>query len=218
MNEDNKIQVSGKEYTLREPITDETQGEHPWTYMIPQGELPGIAADGKVSHVLRKMGQMIMRRPGRGLSAGERELIAAFTSKLNNCDIYFRIHAEAAKFLYGAEATTFLYGEEDAKIPARLRALLVLAVCVQGLDRKELPLAIQDAKFYSCTDQEIWDTILIASFFSMMNRLGSVEQSYQPYQLEAIGESIAKYGYTMSVRKFFAETLPVWWSNFWSSK
>jgi uncharacterized peroxidase-related enzyme len=137
-------------------------------------DAPGIIAlfryDPEIARRLTALGQFIMRRPGRGLSVGERELLGAFISKLNDCQFCFLSHAEAAKLLYGEEANDFLKLESDYKLPVRLRALLVIAVCVQGLDRRELPDAIQDAKFHGATDEEIHDTVLVASFFSMCNR------------------------------------------------
>lgn len=142
--------------------------------------------------------EWIMRRPNRGLSIGERELIASFVSKLNDCQYSFRAHAEAAKILMGEEATKFLFQEDDYHLPLRLRALLVVAVCIQSLDRKELPIAIQDAKFHGATDLEIEDTILVASFISMTDRfLEGLGLEFSPDEPEEVGQTIADIGYVV---------------------
>lgn len=185
---------------------------------------PGIASlfmfDKEVASALSKMGQVIMRRPdtGIGLWTGERELIFALVSKLNDCQFCFRSHAEAAKLLYGPQATQFLFSEVDFDLPKSIRALLVIAVCVQDLDRKELPEAINDARMFGCTDQEIHDTVLIASFASMCNRyVDGLGTTFRPGEPEEGGRSLVKYGYTMGVRRFFREVLPKLWASVWQS-
>lgn len=193
----------------------------PKPYIKLDQRFPGIVSlfmyDQETAKALTAMGQTIMRREGRGLKPGERELIAAFVSKLNECNFCFLSHAEAAKLLYGEGATKFLFQEDDYQLDMRMRALLVVAVCVQGLDRSELPDAIGDAKFHGATDEEIHDTVLVASFFSMCNRyvdgLGTTFKFGEP---EVGGRGLVKYGYTMGVRRFFREVLPKLWSDFWS--
>ena len=193
----------------------------PKPYIQLDTRFPGVmelfAYDHQAGKALTEMGQVLMRRSDRDLLPGERELIGAFVSKLNDCTFCFHSHAEAAKLLYGEGAPKFLFMEEDAKIPMRMRALLVIAVCIQGLDRVELTGAIADAKMFGCTEQEIHDTVLIASFFSMMNRyVDGLGTTFKPGEPEEGGRSLVKYGYTMGPKRFFQEVLPKLWSDFWS--
>lgn len=201
------------------PQDMDAHSDAPKPYIQLDERYPGIVSlfmyDQQTAKKLTELGQEIMRRPGRTLTLGERELIAAFVSKLNNCDFCFQSHAEAAKLLYGEGAPKFLYMEEDAKIPMRLRALLVLAVCVQGLDRQELPNAIQDAKFYGATDQEIHDTVLVASFFSMCNRyVDGLGTTFKPGEPQVGGRRLVENGYTMGVVRFFRDVFPKMWADF----
>jgi AhpD family alkylhydroperoxidase len=178
-----------------------------------------LTLDRGMAKHLTGLGQEIMRREGRSLTVGEREMIFAFVSKLNDCQFCFRSHAQAAELLYGNGAERFLFQEEDWDLPMRLRSLLVVAVCVQGLDKRELPGAIQDAKNYDCTDEEIWDTILVASFACMCNRMvDSAGTTFKPGETEDGGKSLVKYGYRMGVRRFFSEVLPKMWHNFLAGK
>lgn len=200
--------------------TDKTPVSKP--YIQLDTSFPGIVSlfmyDQETSKALTAMGQIIMRRPNRGLKPGERELIAAWVSKCNECNFCFLSHAATARELYGEVAEQFLFQQDDYALNMRLRSLLVLASCVQGLDRQELPGAIEDCKFHGCSDEEIHDTVLITAFFSMCNRyvdgLGTTFKKGEP---EAGGRSLAKYGYTMGIRRFFREVLPKLWANFWSS-
>lgn len=204
---------------LKENLMDHSDAPKP--YIQLDTRFPGIVSlfmyDHATAKALTKMGQTIMRRPNRDLLPGERELIAAFVSKLNDCQFCFRSHAEAAKLLYGEQAVNFLQREEDYKLPMRMRSLLIVAMCVQGLDRRELPPAIEDAKYYGATEQEIHDTVLIASFFSMCNRYtDGLGTTFRPGEPEQGGASLVKYGYTMGIRRFFREVLPKLWASLWS--
>jgi len=202
----------------------QTMDEHsdaPKPYIKLDTRFPGIVSlfmyDHETASALTKMGQTIMRRPGRGLTVGERELIGAFVSKLNDCQFCFRSHAEAARLLFAEEASRFLFQEDDYHLPGRLRALLVVAVCIQGLDRKELPGAIEDAKYHGATEEEIHDTVLVAAFFSMCNRyVDGLGTTFKPGEPEVGGRGLVKFGYTMGVRRFFREVLPKLWAGFWS--
>lgn len=191
-------------------------------YIHLDQRFPGIVSlfmfDKATASALTKMGQTIMRRKGRELLPSERELIFAFVSKLNECQFCFQSHAEVAKLLYGEEANNFLFREEDYDMPVRMRALLVIAVCVQGLDRKELPGAIEDAKDFGISDTEIHDTVLVASFASMCNRyVDMLGTTFKPGEPEEGGRSLVKYGYTMGVRRFVREVLPKLWASMWNS-
>jgi len=170
---------------------------------------------------LMKMGQTIMRRSNRDLSIGDRELIGAFVSKCNNCQFCFKSHTEAARRLLDPQLVdTVLLRCNTEVVPMKLRTLLIVAAHVQDFDnysKRELPAAIELCKQQGATEQEIHDTILIASFFSMCNRyVDSCGTTFNEGEPEEGGAALVKYGYTMSLKRFFVELLPKLWAKFWS--
>ncbi len=192
-------------------------------YIELDQDFPGIVSlfmyDKEVASKLTAMGQTIMRRP-RGLSIGERELIAAFVSKLNRCNFCYQSHAACAKeFLDPTFVSEVCLYHTSTGISNKMRSLLHVAMDVRSLDRELLEISIGEAKVAGATDEEIHDTVLVTAFFSMCNRyvdgLGATFKESEP---EQGGISLAKYGYTMGVRRFFREVLPKMWHKFWSKK
>lgn len=190
-------------------------------YISLDQAFPGIVSlfmyDHEVASRLTAMGQTVMRRK-RGLSIGDRELIAAFVSKLNDCDFCHTSHAACAKYYLGSDLVEQVLDECDAEVlPMKMRALLTVALHVLDLNREDLPSAIEAAKIEGATDEEIHDTVLVTSFFSMCNRyvdgLGTTFRYGEP---EQGGLGLARYGYTMGIRRFFREVLPKLWNKFWS--
>jgi uncharacterized peroxidase-related enzyme len=191
-------------------------------YIQLDQDFPGIVSlfmyDREVASRLTAMGQTIMRRP-RGLSIGDRELIGAFVSKLNECDFCYDSHAACARQYLGNQLVDeFLIDENSGAIPLRLRSLMCVALCVQSLDRDELPNQITHAKALGCTDEEIHDTVLVTAFFSMCNRyVDGLGTTCRIGEAESGGEGLAKWGYTMGFGRFFREVLPKLWHKWFSS-
>jgi len=189
-------------------------------YIKLDQDFPGIVSlfmyDREVASRLTAMGQTIMRR-ARSLSVGERELIAAFVSKLNECEFCYQSHKACAEGFLNPNLVDEVLGEEYVdNLSMKMRALLVVASHVQALDRAWLPRAVAEAKFYGATDQEIHDTVLVAAFFSMCNRyVDGLGTTFKPGEPEEGGAGLVKYGYTMGIRRFFREVLPKMWSKFW---
>lgn len=182
-------------------------------YISLNEKFPGIVSlfmyDNKIAKRLTALGQEIMRRTD-GLSPGDRELIAAFVSRRNDCEFCYRSHEEAAAELGNPSVVHQVIDDEvEDNLPAKMRALLMLAENVRKLDRSKLEESIAHARHWDATEQEIHDTVFIASFFSMCNRyvdgLGTTFKKGEP---EKGGHGLAKYGYTMGVRRFFREVLP----------
>lgn len=183
---------------------------------------PGIMSlfmyDKETAKNLSQMAQTIMRRP-RGLTPGERELIASFVSKVNECDFCCLSHTECAKDLMDPKVVHAFIEEEDSEaISMKMRSLMVIAVFVLSLNREDLPDAVKSAKENGATDEEIHDTVLVTALFCMCNRyvdgLGTIFKDGEP---EQGGRSLAKYGYKMTIKRFFGEILPMMWSKFWSN-
>jgi uncharacterized peroxidase-related enzyme len=121
---------------------------------------------------LNELVEVLLRGPS-SLTPGERELIAAYVSALNECRYCRSSHsAYAAAQLPGGMALVEQVRADagSAPISAKLRALLKIAAAVQqsGLAVSEDDVAA--ARAASATDLEIHDTVLIAAAFCMFNR------------------------------------------------
>lgn len=155
------------------------------------------------------MAEEIMRRPSP-LSIGERELIAAFVSKCNDCQFCYQSHKACAKETLDDFIVEEVLESQNSEILTRkMQSLLSVAAVVAELNREQIPVQIEQAKKAGATDQEIHDTVIISSFFCMCNRyvdgLGTV---FLPQEAVEGGKSLAKYGYLMGIRRFFGEILP----------
>ena len=139
------------------------------------------------------------------LSAADRELIGAYVSSLNGCVFCRSSHAAiAACHLDGNEALveTVLTDPWRAPISGKLRALLVIAACVQrsGLDVGEED--VLRAREAGASDLEIHDTVLIASLFCFFNRYVDGLGAWTPTDPEAYRQRArltAQHGYAASL-------------------
>ena len=115
----------------------------------------------------------VLLRGDHTLSRGERELIAAYVSALNDCRFCSSSHAAfaAAQLPDGMALVEDVRADIDsAPVPAKLKALLKIAAAVQ---RGGLAVTADDvaaARSADATDLEIHDTVLIAAAFCMFNR------------------------------------------------
>ncbi|MEU5693833.1 carboxymuconolactone decarboxylase family protein [Actinosynnema sp. NPDC020468] len=94
------------------------------------------------------------------LSRGERELIAAHVSKLNECAFCSASHSALA------EAQL----PEDHQESPKLSALLAIAAATVGSGKNVTAELVAAAREHGADDREIHDTVLIGAFFAMMNR------------------------------------------------
>lgn len=192
-------------------------------YIQLNEDFPGIVSlfmyDHDVAKNLTAMGQTIMRRQ-RTLSPGQRELIASFVSKLNDCKFCCDSHSACTKEYLGEELVDEVIRQCNVEVlPMKMRALLCIAAAVQGLDRNSLPRTIAQAKTLGASDEEIHDTVLVTAFFCMCNRyVDGLGTTFKPGEPEEGGRSLATYGYTMGIRRFFREVLPKLWVKFWSGQ
>jgi len=100
------------------------------------------------------------------LTPGERELIAAHVSNLNDCAFCRQSHAAIAGcHLGGDEAlvAAVIADPDRAAVSAKLRALLALATRVQMGGRAVRSEDVARARAEGATDLEIHDTVLIAA-------------------------------------------------------
>lgn len=190
-------------------------------YIQLDQNFPGIVSlfmyDKETAKNLSAMAETIMRRERSGLSIGQRELIASFVSKLNECEFCCDSHSSCTAEYLGQELVDEVIRNANSEaLPMRMQALLSVAACVQGLDREQLPKQVAIAKELGATDEEIHDTVLVTAFFSMCNRyVDGLGTTFKPGEPAEGGRSLHKYGYLFGIRRFFGEVFPKMWANFW---
>ena len=145
--------------------------------------------------------QAMLHNPHPSLSAGERELIATYVSRLNTCKYCCNIHGAIAKHQLGnngAIVEAVLQNPETAPISSKMKALLKIAAKVQSGGKNVLPADIEAARNEGATDIELHDTVLIAAAFCMYNRYVDGLATWQPDDADLydkMGEQRAREGY-----------------------
>ncbi|WP_248965412.1 carboxymuconolactone decarboxylase family protein [Sphaerisporangium perillae] len=107
------------------------------------------------------------------LSRGERELIAAYVSALNQCRFCFYTHAAfaAVRSPDGMSLVEQVCADlSTAPVSDKLRALLAIAAAVQQSGKAVSEQHVNSARAAGASDMEIHDTVLIAAAFCMYNR------------------------------------------------
>ncbi|HLP96153.1 MAG TPA: peroxidase-related enzyme [Saprospiraceae bacterium] len=107
-----------------------------------------------------------------GLSKGERELIGAYVSSLNDCHFCQSIHGAVANHYLGDESTfeAVKCDLPTAPVSEKMRALLSIAASVQKGGKQVTIEQIETARKEGATDRDIHDAVLIAAAFCMFNR------------------------------------------------
>ncbi|MEV0719639.1 peroxidase-related enzyme [Asanoa sp. NPDC050611] len=149
---------------------------------------------------LAALADALLRAPN-SLSRGERELIAAQVSALNECAFCRDSHsAVAAAQLEPGMALVEQVRADPATAPVspKLRALLAIAAATRESGHAVTPALVADARDAGATDVEIHDTVLIAAAFCMFNRyvdgLGTFSPD-DPAAHAASARRIVEFGY-----------------------
>jgi uncharacterized peroxidase-related enzyme len=122
---------------------------------------------------LNELAEVLLRDDNNSLSRGERELIGAYVSSLNDCFFCQNVHGSLAQHYLECDMP---YIDAIKANPAatmlsdKLKALLSIAASVQKGGKSVTPGQIEKAKALGATDREIHDTVLIAAAFCMYNR------------------------------------------------
>lgn len=160
---------------------------------VPEG-VPGIRSlvmfRPETGKYLYDLAQELLRGESP-ISQADRELIAAYVSKRNDCFFCMSSHAAAARCLYGddeAIVDDVLSDMKRSAISDKLKALLHVAGKVQVLGKEVTSADIDAAKAEGATDKEIHDTVLIAAAFCMFNRYVDGLASLTPTDPEAYKE------------------------------
>jgi uncharacterized peroxidase-related enzyme len=171
---------------------------------LPQ-EYPGIRSlfmfRPETASPLNHLVQTLLHDPHPTLSAGEREMIAAYVSRLNNCHYCSNIHGAIARHQLGDDAAQMEQVFSDpvsADISDKMKALLNIAAKVKAGGKNVTAEDITLAKNKGATDIEIHDTVLIAAAFCMYNRYVDGLATWQPDDdalYDKMGEQRAREGY-----------------------
>ena len=174
---------------------------------VPDG-VPGIRAllafRPETAGPLGALADALLHAPN-SLPPGERELIAAYGSSLNDCTFSKTSHAAiAACHLDEGEAlvATVIRDPEHAPIADKLKALLALAARVQQGGRSVRSDDVARARAAGATDIEIHDTVLIAAAFCMFNRYVDGLGAWTPADPASYRERarlVAEHGYSASI-------------------
>ena len=167
------------------------------------GMLALLAYRPETAGPLSQLAEVLLRGDNT-LSRGERELIGAYVSKLNECVYCASSHsATAAAQLPGgtAQVEQTLADLGSAPVSGKLRALLEIAGLVQVSGRMVTEEAVAKARAEGATDAEIHDTVLIAAAFCMYNRyvdgLGT-SPAADPAHYAVAARQLVQYGYRPS--------------------
>ncbi|MBB5871856.1 putative peroxidase-related enzyme [Allocatelliglobosispora scoriae] len=144
---------------------------------LDEKEFPGISGPMRyrpeTAGPLNELAEVLLRRGPHPLSPGERELIAAYVSGLNECNFCCSSHSAfaAAQLDTGMTLVDQVRSNLDtAPVSEKLRALLRIAGAVQQDGRKVTTAMVDAARAEGAIDLEIHDTVLIAAAFCMFNR------------------------------------------------
>jgi uncharacterized peroxidase-related enzyme len=177
-------------------------------YIAVSEDLPGIRAllafRPETAGPLGALADALLHAPGT-LTRGERELIAAYVSALNDCTFCHTSHAAiAACQLTGGDTLvdTVIRDPENAPISEKLKALLALARHVQQGGRCVRTEDIARARQAGASDVELHDTVLIAAAFCMFNRYVDgldAPTPTDPDSYRARAQMVADHGYAASL-------------------
>ncbi|MEU8801541.1 carboxymuconolactone decarboxylase family protein [Spirillospora sp. NPDC048819] len=152
---------------------------------------------------LSALAEVLLRGPSP-LERGERELIAAYVSELNDCDFCASSHGACAAAQLPGGMTLVRQVHADpgaAPVSEKLRALLAVAAAVQRGGKEVGDEHVASARAAGATDVEIHDTVLIAAAFCMYNRyVDGLATSLPPHEdaYRQAAERIVAHGYGAS--------------------
>ncbi|NIJ55686.1 carboxymuconolactone decarboxylase family protein [Dyadobacter arcticus] len=171
---------------------------------LPDESLPGIVGlfnfRPETAAPLQLLAETLLRGEST-LTSGERELIAAHVSYLNDCHFCHTSHASAAMAHLQCDLSLIddiKQNFQQIEITPKLRTLLNIAAKVQKSGKEVKDEHIAAAREEGATDQEIHDTVLIAAAFCMFNRYVDGLGTWAPQHNEAyreMGQRMAFKGY-----------------------
>jgi uncharacterized peroxidase-related enzyme len=132
-----------------------------------------MAYSPQTAKPLNELAEMLLRDDDNTLTRGERELIGAYVSSLNDCFFCQNIHGALAGHYLECDIHFIDAVKKDyasTTISDKMKALLSIAGSVQKGGKYVTTAQIEKAREEGATDKEIHDTVLIAAAFCMYNR------------------------------------------------
>lgn len=146
-------------------------------YIDLKNDLPGIrgpmAFRSETAKPLNELAEILLRDDNNTLSRGDRELIGAYVSSLNDCFFCQNVHGALAQHYMQCDMQFIDNIKKDflsSNISDKMKALLAIAGSVQKSGKHVTAEQINHARELGATDREIHDTVLIAAAFCMFNR------------------------------------------------
>ena len=140
-------------------------------------DLPGIRGPmifrPETGKALNDLAEILLHDENNTLSRGDREMIGAYVSSLNDCFFCQNVHGAMAQHYFQCDMSFIDLIKKDyqsADIPEKLKSLLTIAGSVQKGGKCVTTNQIEAARKLGATDREIHDTVLIAAAFCMFNR------------------------------------------------
>src|ERR1700733_602771 len=134
-------------------------------YIDLQNDLPGIrgpmAYSPATGKALNELAEILLHDDNNTLTRGERELIGAYVSSLNDCFFCQNVHGAMAQHYFECDMQLIddiKKNYESTPISHKLKALLSIAGSVQEGGRFVTTEQVEQAKNYGATDKEIHDT------------------------------------------------------------
>jgi len=163
-------------YSPLEPAPT-SRGDSGMAFINLQNDLPGIRGlmvySPETGNALNELAEVLLHDDNNTLSRGDREMIGAYVSSLNDCFFCQNVHGALAQHYYACDTQLIDDIKKDyhsTSISPKLKALLSIAGSVQKGGRYVTTEQIEHAKNLGATDKEIHDTVLIAAAFCMFNR------------------------------------------------
>ena len=180
-----------------------------------KNEDPGIrglmAYSPETAKPLNELAEILLRDPNNSLLPGERELIAAYVSHLNDCFFCQNVHGALAGYYLSCDLQqidNIKRNFEQSTISEKMKSLLAIAGSVQRSGKSVTTQQIANAKANGATDKEIHDTVLIAAAFCMYNRYVDGLNTWAPQDMQVYIDRApmrAREGYINSVKKLHNE-------------
>jgi uncharacterized peroxidase-related enzyme len=172
---------------------------------VDETSFPGISGlmryRPETAKPLNELAEVLLRTPN-SMSPGDRELIAAYVSRANECQFCHNSHAAfaAAQLDGGRPFVERVCADLDtAEVSPKLRSLLRIAGAVAVSGRSVTSELVDAARGAGATDVEIHDTVLIAAAFCMYNRYVDGLGTLAPASPEGYDQSarrIVEFGYS----------------------
>lgn len=159
-----------------------------------------VAYNPETRPELANLAQKLMRTQETSFSEGERELLAAFVSKQNNCNYFFQLHKSIAALYLGAEIVEkVLSSSQFNALSQKMNGAFYLASLVTATPYSVTAEAVNVIRSEGLTDKDIHDVILITAATSMFNRYvsaaGAADPDLSPEAYQVIAEQFYYHGY-----------------------